>query len=138
MDRSNWDRRREWRKQRKEELKSRDVKLARKRWIWCVRITAIPMPAWCQKRRIKGLSFTDSLVWLKPRDAQFLIARDQECGGSPVFAETEYRKCPVCGRPLISEDAKLRRMLDESGMTGRQKPCGSECLEGARDKRWVA
>ena len=36
----------------------------------------------------------------------------------------------------IGEDAAARRQMDESTMTGRQLPCGSECIEASKDKRW--
>ena len=129
--------RRRFRAMQKQELRDKKITAAQRRRIWGVRLTAIAMPGWAADRRIKGLSFSESFVWLKPRDARFLMARDRECGGEPRAAETEYRRCPVCSRPLIEDDARMRRALDESCQTGRQLPCGPECIEASMDKRWM-
>lgn len=94
------------------------------------------MPAWVTGRRIRGLTFTDSIVWLRPRDAKLLIEMDQENGGEATYAETEFRRCPVCNRPLLGDAAACRRRLDESARTGRMKPCGSECIDASKDGRW--
>ena len=128
--------RRRYRQEKVEDRRNRGIKIARVQRIRGVRITAIPMPAWAAERRIKGLSFSDSFVWLMPSDARFLMRLDHEAGGDPHCAETEFRRCPVCNRPLIGDDARMRRDLDESAQTGRQKPCGAECIAASRDKRW--
>lgn len=128
--------RRRWRLERKRELRDRGIQPARLERILAVRITEIEMPAWAHERRIRGLSFDDTFVWLRRRDARYLMRLDYEAGGRPRWTETEFRRCPVCGRPLIGDDARMRRDLDESCVTGRQRPCGAECLEAARDKRW--
>lgn len=119
-----------------EDRRNRGITIARRQTIRGVRITAIPMPAWVEKRRIKGLSASDSFAWLMPADARFLMRLDHEAGGSPYCAETEFRRCPVCHRPLMGDDARMRRELDESAVTGRMKPCGSDCIEASRDRRW--
>jgi hypothetical protein len=128
--------RRQWRREHKEELRHRGIRVARVRRILAVRITAIPMPDWARARRIKGLSFSESFVWLTPRDARFLMRLDREAGGEPYAAETEYRRCPTCHRPLIDDAARMRRELDESAVTGRMLPCGPECLDAEKDRRW--
>lgn len=129
--------RRARRLERKRDLAARGIKATRIHRIRAVRITAILMPDWARLRRIPHLSFSESFVWLRPRDARFLMRLDHEAGGSPYCTETEYRPCPVCSRPLIEDAARARRALDESSQGGRQKPCSSECLEAARDKRWA-
>lgn len=128
--------RRRYRQERLEEMRVRGIKATRKVRILGVRITAILMPDWVAERRVKGLSFTGSFVWLRRRDARFLMRLDREAGGEPYATETEYRPCSVCNRPLIGDDARMRRDLDESCRTGRAKPCGSECIEAERDRRW--
>lgn len=128
--------RRAWRLEHKRELRDRGVKPTRIHRIHAVRITAIPMPEWARARRIPHLSFSESFVWLRPKDAWLLLRLDRDAGGSPYAMESEYRRCPVCWRPLVGDDARLRRQLDESCQTGRQLPCGSECLDAAKDGRW--
>jgi hypothetical protein len=128
--------RRQWRLERKRELAFKGVKATRIHRIHAVRITAIPMPEWVRERAIPHLSFSESFAWLRRRDAWLLMRADRDAGGQPYSTETEFRLCPVCGRPLIGDDARMRRDLDESCMTGRQIPCGSECLDAARDRRW--
>lgn len=132
----SWDPRRRWRSERKQELKDRGIRPSRVKRILRVRITAIPMPDWAARRRIPHLTFTDRVVWLSLRDGQFLARLDTDAGGETAVAETEYRRCPVCSRPLIGEDAKYRRGLDESAVEGRRKVCGDECAEASRDGRW--
>lgn len=127
---------RQRRREHKAELKVRRIREARVKRIWLVSLSAIPMPAWAADRRIPGLSFGPSTVWLRPSDARFLLARDRECGGTPRFSETEYRPCPVCHRPLLGAQAAERRRLDESCNTGRQLPCGEDCIEASKDRRW--
>lgn len=128
--------RRRWRLEQKEEFKARNIREARRRRIVAVRLTAIPMPDWARQRRIVGLSFSESFVWLRPSDARFLMRLDREAGGNPYAAETEYRRCGLCHRPLIADDARMRRDLDESSAEGRMKPCGAECVAASRDGRW--
>lgn len=127
---------REQRQQRRSELRSRGIRPAKIRRVWCVKLTALVVPQWALDRRVPGLSGDVSRVWLRPRDARFLLQLDRAAGGEPWFAESEYRRCGVCGRPLIGEDAAARRKLDESGRTARQIPCGDTCLDAARDRRW--
>lgn len=129
-------RRRARRREIRSDIERAGRKEARRRWIARVDLDAIPMPAWAAERRIAGLTFTESAVWLPRRDAQFLARLDRECGGNPGYMETELRRCGVCGRPLLGEDAAYRRRLDESARTGRIKPCGSECPEASKDGRW--
>jgi len=130
--------RRRRRLEHKEELRNRGIQPARIHRVMGVRITAILMPDWARARSIEGLSVSDSFGWFRPSDARFLMRLDREAGGEPRSAEAEYRRCEVCGRPLIGEAARMRRELDESCRTGRQLPCGQECLDAARDGRWRA
>ena len=127
---------RQQRQQRKAELTSRGIKAAKVRRVWCVKVTAIVVPQWALDRRIQGLSGDVTRIWIHPRDAAFLMRLDREAGGDPWFAESEYRRCPVCSRPLLGEDAKDRRALDESSFTAKQIPCGDTCLDAAKDGRW--
>lgn len=128
--------RRRYRQERLEDMRVRGIRPARKVRILGVRITAIAMPGWVHGRHIKGLSFTESFVWLRRRDARYLLRLDREAGGEPYVTETEYRRCKICHRPLIGDAARMRRDLDESSFTGRYKPCGSDCIEAELDRRW--
>ena len=129
-------RRRAWRREVRLDLARMGGREARKRWIARVELDAIPMPAWAAEKRIAGLTYTDSVVWLPRRDAKFLCRLDRAAGGAPGYTETELRRCGVCNRPLLGEDAAYRRRLDESAVTGRMKSCGSECAEASKDGRW--
>ena len=127
---------RQRRRERRDRLSAFGVTPTRARRAWCVTITAIEMPPWAIKKCIPGLSASLTRIWLKPRDARFLMHMDRAAGGQPWYAESEFRRCGVCHRPLLGEDAAARRQMDESTMTGRQLPCGSECIEASKDKRW--
>jgi hypothetical protein len=61
---------------------------------------------------------------------------DRAEGGRPWFAESEYRRCGLCNRPLLDVDAAARRYMDESTTTGKQLPCGADCIEASKDGRW--
>lgn len=127
---------REVRRARRYELRCKGIQKAYRRRVWCVEVSAIAMPEWARARAVKGLTQSATRVWLRPRDARMLARIDREAGGEPAMAEAEFRRCGVCNRPLLGLDAAARRELDESAVTGRQLPCGGDCLEAARDKRW--
>lgn len=95
-----------------------------------VELDQIPMPNWAREKAIKGLTLTDSVVWLKRIAGRKLEALDRECGGNPRVTTTQYRPCPICRRPLIGEEAEARWELDKT-FTGTQVPCGPTCLETA-------
>lgn len=117
-------------------LRSRAIAAARTQRIFCIEPSDIAVPAWARERQIQGLSNGADRVWLRRPDAELLMRLDREVGGNPGVMEAQYRRCPVCDRPLLGEDAEARRILDESAKTARQRPCGSECLDAAKDMRW--
>lgn len=128
-----------WRKQRRarnRELRQRGVKVCRTRWVALVRPEAIPIPEWARIRAVHGLSEREDAVWLQRSDAWLLARMDREAGGEPEMTECEFRRCEICRRPLLAEDAEARRELTESAATGGKKPCGGECFAAARDGRW--
>ena len=128
--------RRRYRRERLKEMRVFGIQATRRVRILGVRITAIPMPEWVEEKRIQGLSSSESFAWLRKRDARFLMALDYAAGGKPHCSETEFRRCPICSRPLIGEAAQMRRETEESCRTGRMIPCGADCIEAERDGRW--
>jgi hypothetical protein len=137
-DRRCWPYRttRQRRRERRDKLKSMKITPTRRRRVFCVTITAIAMPQWAVDRRIKGLSASPTRIWLSASDARFLMSLDRDEGGHPWFAESEYRRCGLCNRPLLDVDAAARRYMDESTTTGKQLPCGADCIEASKDGRW--
>lgn len=127
---------REERRARRERMCRSAIQPTRIRRVIQVETQAIPIPQWAWDRRVHGLSESPEYVWLERKDGLFLARLDREAGGTPRVAEVELRKCPVCGRPLLAEDAAARRVLDESAQTARQIACGPDCLDAAREKRW--
>lgn len=127
---------RKFRKQQRRELKARGVRPTRTRRAVCVRLVGMEVPAWFLEHRIRHLSATAHTVWLWPRAAKHLEHLADEMGSSATLAEAEFRLCDICGRPLLGEDAEARRRVVESAVTGRQKPCGAECIEAEQDGRW--
>ena len=126
----------ETRRARNRELREKGRKPCRMRKAWHVRPEVIAVPAWALERAVRGLSQSTDAVWLLPTDAWMVARLDREAGGEPEMTEVEFRRCEICRRPLLAEDAEARRHLTESAMTGNQKPCGGECFAAARDKRW--
>ena len=94
------------------------------------------IPDWARKRAIAGLSVSADYVWLDEGDARILAALDRECGGRPQVQEAEFRRCKVCNRPLIGDDATTRRLAEQAGRISYMLPCSSECYEAQRDGRW--
>jgi hypothetical protein len=127
---------RDKRRRRRADLEARDIAVPRRHFVVQVTLDQIYVPVWAIERRVKGLTRTVSRIWLRPKDAHFLARLDREAGGNPDLVEAELRYCEVCQRPLIGEDAAARRKLLETSMTAAQLPCGTQCLEARRDKRW--
>lgn len=121
---------------RRRDLRNRGIRVPRIRRVMGVTLEGMAVPEWALRRRVRGLSASEHMVWLSRRDAYRLEHEADELGAHAVTMETEYRRCGVCGRPLVGEDAAARRQAEEMGVTARQLPCGSECLEAARDRRW--
>ena len=124
------------RKRDRKNRRMRGISLTRRSRVFCVKLNGMPMPEWCHERRVSGLSMTAGTVWLRPRDALHLGHLAYEAGFEPTLVETEFRLCEICGRTLLGEDAAARRRTCESSVTGRMLPCGSECLDAEKDKRW--
>ena len=129
---------RRMRKAERRELLNRGIRPTRSRHVYCVRLEGFAMPEWAGAERIAGLSMSDRMVWLLPSRARLLARQAEEAGGCATLAEAEFRRCEVCWRPLLGEDAKARRRQVESCGTGRQLPCGTSCYEAQRDRRWRA
>lgn len=129
-------RRMEMRRQRAAR-KARGIRERQRRWIARIDVDAIAVPEWARRRAVRGLSGSETHVWLRRGDARALEHLDREAGGSPVVTEVEFRYCGVCGRPLIGEEAAARRLSDMGGRTADQLPCSGECYEAAKDKRWI-
>jgi hypothetical protein len=98
-----------------------------------VDLDAIYVPAWAQAKAIRGLTLTAETIWLGRIAASALARLDREAGGTPVMTKTLYRRCPLCDRPLLGEEAQARFDLDRT-MTGRQVPCGPECLDVSKSR----
>lgn len=130
------DANRRWRKQERRELKAKGIAPTRIRRAICVRLVGMEVPEWFLEHRIRHLSATAHTVWLRPRQAKHLEHLADEAGAHAILAEAEFRLCEQCGRPLLGEDAKARRRIVESAVTGRQKPCGADCFEAQGDRRW--
>lgn len=125
---------RKMRIERRHQLRLRGIKPNRVTMLYRVDVTAIKLPRWALDAAVPELSRSDRHVWLTRSNAKALEELDRQVGGDPKLTEVEYRRCPVCRRMLIGEDAELRRRMNESCMTGEQIPCDSECLARHRLK----
>ena len=134
MRQGHWKRKRL--RQRRAERIARGIPERRRLKAVRVDTGAIPVPQWAIDRRIRDTSWSANHVWLRRGDAEELAKQDRELGGEPQLTETEYRRCKICKRLLLGEDAAALRGLAAASVTGDQLPCGSECLEAAREHRW--
>jgi hypothetical protein len=65
-----------------------------------------------------------------------LLALDRAAGGRSEFLKTEFRRCEMCGRPLISHEAAKRRALVATSPTARALPCGPGCERDRTSEFW--
>ena len=113
------------------------------RWNWptprlkqiaLVEPEAIDVPAWALAKAVRGLESNRERVWLG-RIAANLVARlDRESGGESRITVTSFRRCRICGRSLLGEEAEARVELDLR-FEGNRIPCGPDCVELERAQR---
>lgn len=135
-----WQRSRIWRREEDREFaRNCGFKLPILKQIALVELDAIYVPAWARARAIKGLTITDSTVWLKRIAANRLCREDREAGGTPKLTIESYRRCNICKRVLLGPEAEARFDLDRR-FEGQRITCGPDCaeLEKARKKRKAA
>ena len=113
-------------------LRYRGIQPCRVTRVYCVELDRLPMPGWALRWAVAGFSVQGNRIWVRRAVAKQLRLRDEEMGGRPVVTEVEYRRCDVCGRVLLAEDAARRRKVIEGSVTGRQVPCGPGCLARSR------
>lgn len=128
-----WRAERARRRAQRELFRSLGRPLPRVATIVQVRLDAIAMPDWARKKAIKGLTLTPDTVWLRRMAAVYLARLDAEAGGEPEMTWAEYRRCPMCGRPLLDADAAARAETDQR-FGGDQIPCSIECVELSKRK----
>jgi len=126
-----------WRAARRQALRSRGVRPPNQLDAWCVEVPykelTAEMKQWLEERMIPGLGSLLTRVWLKPRDARHLMKGTIK---TLTVVRTECRRCELCARPLVADEAAARRRLIESDMNGREKPCGPRCAEEAQSGVW--
>lgn len=121
-------RERELRRQWKREHRARGMTYPKLATIGMVALTAITIPAEMRAKRIKGLTVTDTSIWLRRMAARELMTLDEQAGGQPRVTWTNYRPCWICKRPLIGLEADHRFRLDLK-FEGFRIPCSPECPE---------
>lgn len=103
--------------------------------VWAVYPTALKnIPDNVTRRQIKGLPPSVGYYWLKPSAAKLLITLDRAAGGHPRFQRTPFRRCLICARPLIDEQAIAYRMQLECA---EGKCCGANCAKDFISKLWI-
>jgi hypothetical protein len=115
----------------------REMRQAELNWerkgVWLRQIGGVeltgPLPQWAREKAIKGLTLTESSVWLSRKYARKLY---RESPGAKLTM-TWYRPCKLCGRVLIGIEAKIRAELDQK-RDGRKLPCAADCEE-VRERR---
>lgn len=135
-----WQRSRVWHREEDRDFARKiGFKLPILKQIALVELDAIMVPDWARKKAIKGLTITNSSVWLRRIAANFLCRLDREAGGTPRLTVTDYRRCNNCKRVLLGPDAQARFELDRK-YEGQRITCGPDCaeLQKSRRKRKVA
>jgi hypothetical protein len=125
-----------WRKQHRQELRKSDMDTNEKE-IWCVTVMGLKqIPLEFLDAAVKGLPVTSGQIWLRKKAAKRLCALDRAFGGFSLATITEYRRCDICHRPLLGEEATARRELISRDPNGRSTPCGPECGKDKASKLW--
>lgn len=124
------------RKLDRERRAARGMATPRMRTILLVQLDAIAMPEWARRKAVKGLTVTETSIWLGRIAGRALERADRAAGGSPRVTPVGYRPCRVCKRPRLGLDAEHRLELDRK-WNGDRIPCGPECAEiqAARARR---
>lgn len=120
------------RRAEKKNLKARGIPYPKLASIGLIELTAITVPEWAKAKRIKGLTITDTSVWLRRISARKLESEDRAAGGKPRITFTEMRSCKICKRLLLGQDAEWRQRLDKK-WEGFRIPCGPDCVGIERD-----
>lgn len=121
-----------WRERsaRKRALKAQGITPAKKQRAWCVQVAREMLaPHWWKAKAIKGLTPQSGWVWLRPRDAKRLIRQHQRQGLMCSVLKSEFKRCELCQRPLLSTEAEQRRRVMESSGEGRSLPCSANCKQ---------
>lgn len=122
-----WRRERRWRKEDRAIAKAVGWRLPILVRVALVELDVIRVPDWARKKAIKGLTVTESSVWLRRIAANKLAQLDRECGGRPKVTPEDFRRCHLCDRPLLGSDAATRFDLDRK-FEGHRIPCGPDCV----------
>src|SRR5580698_799785 len=120
-----WRRERQYRREARRTARSLGFRLPTLAQVALVELDAIYVPDWALKKAIRGLTVTNSSVWLRRIAANLLARIDREAGGTPKVTPTAYRRCPMCDRALLGVEAEQRFELDKK-WTGNQTPCGPD------------
>lgn len=117
-----------WRRQEKKALRARGLKVPKLTQVGLVELAAISVPEWARSKAIRGLTLTETSVWISRVPARRLMREDEAAGGKPKVAWTTYRRCKICQRPLLGLEAERRHQLDKR-FEGARAICGPDCVE---------
>lgn len=117
-----------WLREEKKALRARGLKVPKLAQVGLVELAAISVPDWARSKAIRGLTLTDTSIWLSRVPARRLMREDEAAGGKPKVAWTTYRRCKICQRPLLSLEAERRQQLDKR-FEGERAICGPDCVE---------
>jgi hypothetical protein len=137
-----------WRAARRQEMRICGIVPANRQKVWCVRCSGVGhIPQWIHEqilkpifeKRVGGLTFFSSpfvLVWLRPKQAKRLIGTLRTHNIWYEVIESEFKRCQLCSRPLISLEATKLRTQIESSPSGRSLPCGPNCGKDRESGLW--
>jgi hypothetical protein len=125
-----------WRLARIRELRSKGTPQARRFIVWHVSPSKlIPIPEEFKAQAIPGLTISDAGVWLRTQSMRSLALRDRLAGGAPWIEKSEFKRCELCGRPMIGTESEGYRVkLEEEG---RGIVCGEHCNRDREAKTWI-
>lgn len=126
-----------YRAARRQAMRESGTRPANKEWVVNVEPKSLcAIPDYFLERAVKGLGEQSGRVWLWPTDARELVNMDRAAGGLSVVRRVEFRRCEMCARPLLGDEAIRRRQMDESGPAGRALPCGEHCQRDRDTRIW--
>jgi hypothetical protein len=121
-----------YRAERRRAMKAQGITPTNRQQVWGVKFIAGNLAARSlAQHRIPALAI-GGYVWLKVRHAKLAV----KMGWARQVIKTEFKRCLLCHRPLIANEAERYRKLLESSPDARSLPCGPRCEQERSSRLW--
>jgi hypothetical protein len=112
-------------------MKAQGITPTNRQELWGVKFVRGVTPACLERYVIRGLADA-GYVWLRAWAAKLAL----RMGWAQEVIKTEFKRCLLCHRPLIANEAERYRKLLESSPDARSLPCGPRCEQERSSRLW--